>query len=133
MADELKPPVFPVAVESDAKVGDEAAEIPTREVDAQVNADAVAPQKVGKPADPVEEVPVYEVAVTTDERVDYVIIPPEGRGDATLPIHAFVGAKTVEDIFAAEASENEDDKLSDDDRLAANRTGQSAKPASDKS
>jgi hypothetical protein len=133
MADEIKPPVFPVAGDLErTKVGDE---VPTetREVDAQVNNEPVAAQKQGGPVERVEEVPVYEVAVTTDERVDYVIVPPEGRGDATLPIHAFVGAKTVEEIFAAEAADNQDDKLSDEDRLAANKTGQTPRPSDDKS
>ena len=117
--DKLTPPVFPVAVDEDALVGENNE---THEVEADVNSEAVAPQKVGSPAVPVETVPVYEVAVKTDERVDYVIVPPEGRGDATLPIHAFVNAKTPEEIFAADASEQEE-PASDEERADAASRG----------
>jgi hypothetical protein len=121
MADELTPPVFPVAVDSDAKVGEDAV-LPPREVQADVESREDDAQKVGQPAERVEKVPVYEVSVTTDERVDYVIVPPEGRGDATLPIHAFVGAKRPEDIFAESASEQEE-PASDEERAEAASRG----------
>jgi hypothetical protein len=133
MADnELTPPVFPVAADSDAKVGEDAVQEP-REVDAQVESREDDAQKVGQPAERVEKVPVYEVAVTTDERVDYVIVPPEGRGDATLPIHAFVGARTVEDVFAEEAGEQEE-PASEEERAKAASEGRTApRKADDKS
>jgi hypothetical protein len=119
MADELTPPVFPVAVESDALVGENTE---VREVQADVESREDDAQKVGQPAERVDKVPVYEVAVTTDERVDYVIVPPEGRGDATLPIHAFVNARTVEDVFAEEASSQEE-PASDEERADAASRG----------
>jgi hypothetical protein len=99
-------PVFPVAADKDALIGENTE---VREVQADVNDQPVAAQKMGEPADRVTEVPVYEVFVTTDERVDYVIVPPEGRGDATLPIHAYVNAETVEDVFDRDGQAPEDD------------------------
>jgi len=104
VAAESGAPEVPVAASADTVY--ETPEV--REVQSDVNDAPVAAQKVGEKPERVTEVPVYEVAVTTDERVDYVIIPPEGRGDATLPIHAFVGAKTPEQVFAEDASENKD-------------------------
>lgn len=105
VAERVGAPEIPVAASPDTVF-----ETPdTREVQAESNDEPVAAQKSETTPERVTEVPVYEVSVTTDERVDYVIVPPEGRGDATLPIHAFVGAKTVEEVFAEEAAENQDE------------------------
>lgn len=106
MADETPTaPVFPVSASPDAMVGENT---DVRKVDAQVEDRTDDALLSDKPPEPVTEVPVYEVSVVTDERVRYVIVPPEGRGDATLPIHQFVGAKTVEEVFAEEAAKADD-------------------------
>lgn len=104
-ADEVREaPLFPVSASPDALIGENT---PVRDVTADVEDEPVEAQKMGEPAPRVTEVPVYEVVVQTDERVDYVIVPPEGRGSALLPIHAFIDAKTPDQVFAeaAEAAE----------------------------
>lgn len=75
------------------------------------------PAQVAQPreSDPAK-VSVDEVSVATDERVDYVIVPPEGRGDASTPIAtAHRDAERVEDVFKREAAESdtEDEESSD--------------------
>jgi hypothetical protein len=99
-------PQFPPSVDEENTVF-ETPEVEDLEVD--VNDEPVAAQKMGQPPTRPEEYPVYEVSVQTDKHVDYVIVPPEGRGDATLPIHHYANAKRPEEVFAAEASENEDE------------------------
>lgn len=98
-------PEIPVAASPDTVF--ETPEV--HELETEVNDEPVAAQKAETTPERVTEVPVYEVFVKTDERVDYVIVPPEGRGSALLPIHAFIDAETVEEVFAREASENQDE------------------------
>ncbi len=103
--EETGSPLFPVAAAEDTVY-----ETPEpRDFEVEVNDEPVAPQKVGGPIVPVEEVPVYEVYVETDKHVDYVIVPPEGRGDATLPIHAYANGRKPEDVFAEESSDSPDE------------------------
>lgn len=110
---------FPVSASPDALVGENS---PTKEVEIAVEDRVDDALLSDKPPEPVTEVPVYEVVVNTDERVRYVIVPPEGRGDATLPIHALVGAKTVEEVFDAAASK-QDEPASDEERADAASKG----------
>lgn len=85
------------------------------------------PAQVTQPREPeVDTVQVHETSVTLDTVItdtsdpNAVIVPPEGRGDASLPIHAAVG-KTVEQVFAESASE--ESSPSDDDRAEAAASG----------
>lgn len=81
------------------------------DVTPEVTAEAVPAQVVQpREADP-KKVDVDEVSVATDTRVDYVIVPPEGRGDASTPIAtAYKDSERVEDVFAREAATADSDE-----------------------
>lgn len=124
MADDNKTPDLPpVAGQENMLVG-ENTEVHDFEID--VNKDEAQVPTAPKPT-PVTTVPVYEVFVKTDEVITdpndprAVIVPPEGRGDALLPIHAHVGARRVEDIFAESAGS--ESKVSDEERAEAAASG----------
>lgn len=101
-------PVPAISGPKDVRVGDD--ELPeVREVQAEVLKDEVDAQVVQERVPDTDKVQVHEVSVTTDERVNYVIVPDAGRGDLTLPLHRFADAEKVEDVFAREASKNADE------------------------
>lgn len=115
MADTPTPKLPGVASQKGALVGDE--NLPeAREPEAVVEQRQDKAQVVAEPDKPVDKVEVFEVTVTTDEVITdpssplAVQVPDAGRGSLLLPIHAFVGAKRVEDVFAESAdSDDEDD------------------------
>lgn len=122
MADTPTPKLPGVAAQEGALVGDENLPEP-REVESVVEQRQDDAQVVAKAGPPVDKVEVFEVVVTTDEVITdpssplAVQIPDAGRGSLNLPIHAFVGARTVEDIFAEDASANEDDSSDEPDKV----------------
>lgn len=122
MADTPTPKLPGVATQEGALVGDENLPEP-REVESVVEQRQDDAQVVAKAGPPVDKVEVFEVVVTTDEVITdpssplAVQIPDAGRGSLNLPIHAFVGARTVEDIFSEDASENEDDSSDEPDKV----------------
>jgi hypothetical protein len=89
----------PAKVESETPVKDVEVEVAKDQVDAMV----VQPREPD-----ADKVNVHEVSVALDERVDYVIVPPEGRGSLDLPIHA-LDAERPEEFFAREASKSDDE------------------------
>lgn len=140
MADETPTPKLPrVQSQEGALIGDENLPGP-REPDVEVEQRQDRAQVVATPESAPDTVEVFEVAVTTDTVITdpsdplAVQVPDAGRGSLLLPIHQFVGARTVEEVFAEEAGENRDADLSNEDRAAANAQGQTPSlPARDKS
>jgi hypothetical protein len=122
MSDSIPAPEAPEIVAQDAKVvGDDNLEV--REVSVDVNKDTVAAQVAPEREAPSDKVYQHEVAVALDEVITdpssplAVQIPDAGRGFLDLPIHR-LDAKRPEDVFAAEASqadEDSDDESSDGD------------------
>lgn len=111
---DLTPAAPRVTTVEGALVGDENQPEP-REVQVDVVKQDVAAQVMNDRIVPVDTVPVFEVSVTTDEVITDpnsplgVQIPDAGRtpGNGLLPIHGFVGAKTVEQVFAEAADESD--------------------------
>jgi hypothetical protein len=131
MADENTTPALPpVAGQENAQIGDENT-APVHDFEVAVNQDEAA-VPASPPREPAKTVPVYEVFVKTDEVITdpndprAVQVPDAGRGDALLPIHAHVGARKVEDIFAEAGGES---KVSDEDRAASAASGTTPKSA----
>lgn len=127
MADELTPKLPTVVSQEGALVGDE--NLPdAREPDVAVEQRQDKAQVVAKPEPASPVVEVYEVAVTTDTVITdpsdplAVQVPDAGRGSLLLPIHQFVGARTVEEIFAEEAG-SEEEPASDEERADAASKG----------
>lgn len=114
MADENTTPVLPtVTSQKGATIGDENLPEP-READVAVEQRQDKAQVVAKPEPAPSKVEVYEVAVTTDTVITdpsdplAVQIPDAGRGSLLLPIHQFVGAEHVEDVFARDGQAPEE-------------------------
>lgn len=99
-------PVAPaVTSQKGALVGDENLPGP-RDVDVEVEQREDKAQVVAEPEKAPDKVQVFEVAVTTDTVITdpsdplAVQVPDAGRGSLLLPIHDFIGAKTVEERFS---------------------------------
>jgi hypothetical protein len=131
MADEKNneqvPALPPVAAPENAAIGDE--NIPAADgfQNIEVNDEAAVVPRTGPDYKVHGEVPVFEVHVQTDRVITdpndplAVQVPDAGRGDARLPIHAHVNARTVEEIFSEQASESAD--VSAEDRAKASADG----------
>lgn len=111
-----------VVAQKGALVGDEAVQSVQHEVEPEVNQEDVKAQVVAKPDPPAKTVPVNEVSVATDRIVtdpsspEAVQVPDAGRtpGGGALPIHRLAEG-TVEERFAAEASEPDDEPAAPED------------------
>lgn len=107
-------PELPAVTAQEAKVVDNEGAEPFV-VEPEVNVEQVDAMVVQPREGDSDTVNVHEVSVATDRVITdpssplAVQIPPEGRGDGTLPIHA-LGNGTVEDYFKKNASESSDDE-----------------------
>lgn len=110
----------PIAAPENATIGDENLEV--RDPTAYTVNEAVPAQVTGPPVVAVDTVRVSETHIKLDEIITdpssplAVQIPDAGRGSLGLPIHRLAEAPKPEDVFAAEASEpDEDDDFDEDD------------------
>src|SRR5687767_14492078 len=119
--DTTVPDLEVVAQEAKTTETPEAREPQADVVNETVEAQVAQPREADR-----SEVPVHETSVTLDTVITdtsdprAVIVPPEGRGDGSLPIHRAVNP-TVEQVFAESASE--ESTPSDEDREKARETG----------
>lgn len=105
-----------VVAQKSKLVGDENQPDPVA-VDPTVTDEKVAAQVAPAREKDAAKVSVDEVVVHTDEVITdpsdpkAVQVPDAGRGDASTPIaNAYRDGKRVEDVFAAEASEADEDE-----------------------
>lgn len=119
MANDLPTPEAPeVIAQKNKLVGDEEVNSKVQKVEPSVNTDSVDAQVAPEREKPSSQVPVHETSIALDKVItdpnspEAVQVPDAGRGDASLPAHALSGP-TVEEVFADEASEEDDESKSE--------------------